>query len=99
MLGETDPALFGAAIPIAGIAGDQQAATFGQACHAAGSAKNTYGTGAFMLLNTGDRPVAPRQGLLSTVLWRLGAGRSPRRMRWRGRCSSPAPRSSGCVTG
>ncbi|MFN8621878.1 MAG: glycerol kinase GlpK [Chloroflexota bacterium] len=73
VVGETDPAILGASIPIAGIAGDQQAATFGQACHAAGDAKNTYGTGAFMLLNTGDRPVASEHGLLSTVLWRLGA--------------------------
>ena len=73
VLTETDPALFGAAIPIAGIAGDQQAATFGQACHTPGTAKNTYGTGAFMLLNTGGRPMVSGQGLLSTVLWRLGA--------------------------
>lgn len=56
--GETDPALFGKAIPIAGIAGDQQAATFGQACFSAGLAKNTYGTGCFMLMNTGEHPVA-----------------------------------------
>jgi glycerol kinase len=73
VVGETDPALFGASIAIAGIAGDQQAATFGQACHAAGAAKNTYGTGAFMLLNTGAQPIASERGLLSTVLWRLGA--------------------------
>lgn len=73
VLGETDPAVFGAAIPIAGVAGDQQAATFGQACHGAGSAKNTYGTGAFMLLNTGAAPVASEAGLLTTVLWRLGS--------------------------
>jgi glycerol kinase len=73
VLGETDPSLLGAAIPVAGVAGDQQAATFGQACHAAGSAKNTYGTGAFMLLNTGEAPVESKAGLLSTVLWRLGS--------------------------
>jgi glycerol kinase len=72
VVGETDAAWFGRPIPIAGIAGDQQAATFGQACHAAGQAKNTYGTGAFMLLNAGPRPVASTRGLLSTVLWRLG---------------------------
>ena len=77
VVGETDPDLFGGAIPIAGIAGDQQAATFGKACHTAGTAKNTYGTGAFMLLNTGDRPVVSEQGLLSTVLWRLGADGAP----------------------
>jgi glycerol kinase len=52
ILGETDPELLGAALPIAGVAGDQQAATFGQACFAPGMAKNTYGTGCFMLMNT-----------------------------------------------
>ncbi len=67
--GTTDPELFGAAIPLAGDAGDQQAATFGQACFEPGSAKNTYGTGCFLLLNTGDRPVASRNRLLSTVGW------------------------------
>jgi len=74
LLAETDGALLGAAVPIAGIAGDQQAATFGQACTAPGSAKNTYGTGAFALLNVGSRPVASMHGLLSTVLWQLGEG-------------------------
>jgi len=69
--GETDPALFGAAIPIAGIAGDQQAATFGQGCFAAGQAKNTYGTGCFLLMNTGDQPVASNNGLLTTVGWKV----------------------------
>jgi glycerol kinase len=59
-------------IPIAGIAGDQQAALFGQACFAPGDAKCTYGTGAFMLQNTGDRPVASRNGLLTTVAWKVG---------------------------
>jgi glycerol kinase len=72
VVGETDPALFGAPIPIAGISGDQQAATFGQVCFRPGSAKNTYGTGAFLLQNVGARPVAATHGLLSTVLWRLG---------------------------
>ena len=69
---ETDPAVFGRPIPIAGVAGDQQAATFGQACFEPGSAKNTYGTGAFLLANVGDRPVPSNHGLLSTVLWQLG---------------------------
>jgi glycerol kinase len=69
---ETDPSILGRAIPIAGVAGDQQAATFGQACFAPGEAKNTYGTGAFLLVNTGSTPVASRHGLLSTVLWQLG---------------------------
>jgi glycerol kinase len=64
--------LFGAPIPVAGIAGDQQAATFGQACHRPGMAKNTYGTGCFMLMNTGKQPVASRNNLLTTIGWTLG---------------------------
>jgi len=59
-------------IPIAGMAGDQQAALFGQACFTAGEAKCTYGTGAFLLVNTGDRPVTSAHGLLTTLGWRLG---------------------------
>jgi glycerol kinase len=70
--GETDPALLGAAIPIAGDAGDQQAATFGQGCLEPGEAKVTLGTGAFLLANTGTRIVESANGLLSTVAWRLG---------------------------
>lgn len=69
--GETDPDLFGAAIPIAGIAGDQQAATFGQGCFAVGQAKNTYGTGCFLLMNTGTTPVESNNGLLTTIGWGL----------------------------
>jgi glycerol kinase len=69
--GETDPALFGAAIPIAGMAGDQQAATFGQGCFEPGQAKNTYGTGCFLLMNTGDQPVVSNNGLLTTVGWKV----------------------------
>jgi glycerol kinase len=61
-----------AGIPIAGMAGDQQAALFGQACFAEGEAKCTYGTGAFLLVNTGDKPVASDAGLLTTVGWRIG---------------------------
>ena len=61
--------LFGGNIPIAGIAGDQQAALFGQACHSPGMAKNTYGTGCFMLMNTGDKPVQSKAGLLTTIAW------------------------------
>jgi len=60
-----------AGVPIAGIAGDQQAALFGQVCHAPGSAKNTYGTGCFALLNTGAGPVASGRGLLTTIAWRI----------------------------
>jgi glycerol kinase len=70
--GRTDPELFGASIPVAGDAGDQQAALFGQACFEPGSAKNTYGTGCFMLLNTGDKPVPSEKGLLTTVAWKIG---------------------------
>ena len=61
-------------IPIAGIAGDQQSALFGQACFTPGDAKCTYGTGAFILMNTGDKPVASTSGLLTTVAWKLGSG-------------------------
>ena len=69
VFGESDPALLGAAVPIAGVAGDQQAATFGQACFAPGMAKNTYGTGCFMLMNTGTAAVTSRHKLLATVAW------------------------------
>jgi glycerol kinase len=72
--GETDPALFGGPIPIAAAAGDQQAATFGQACLEVGQAKVTLGTGAFLLANTGTEPVASQHGLLTTIGWRLGPG-------------------------
>ena len=68
------PELFGAPIPVAAAIGDQQAATFGQLCLRPGMAKTTYGTGAFLLLVTGSRPVSSRSGLLTTVGWRLGAG-------------------------
>lgn len=71
LYGETMPELFGRAIPITGIAGDQQAATFGQACFEPGSAKNTYGTGCFLLLNTGTSPVMSKHGLITTVGWGL----------------------------
>lgn len=71
--GETDPDLFGKSIPIAGMAGDQQAATFGQACYGPGLVKNTYGTGCFLLMNTGTEPVASKNNLLTTVAWKLGA--------------------------
>jgi glycerol kinase len=70
VLGETEPGLFGAPIPIAGVAGDQQAALFGQGCFQEGTAKNTYGTGCFVLLNTGRRPV-PSEKLIATVAWGL----------------------------
>ena len=69
--GETDAELFGQPIPIAGAAGDQQAALFGQACFEEGQAKNTYGTGGFMLVNTGDRIVPSKNGLLNTIAWGL----------------------------
>ncbi len=63
---------FGASIPIAGVAGDQQAALFGQACFTPGMAKNTYGTGCFMLMNTGEQAVPSKHGLLTTIAWQLG---------------------------
>ena len=70
--GHTDPsAFFGARVPVAGMAGDQQAALFGQGCFEPGTAKNTYGTGSFLLMNTGTAPVASRAGLLTTVAWQL----------------------------
>lgn len=69
--GKADASLFGGEIPIAGIAGDQQAALFGQACFEPGMAKNTYGTGCFMLMNTGEKPVKSKQGLLTTIAWGL----------------------------
>jgi glycerol kinase len=70
--GQTDRALFGESIPIASLIGDQQAATFGQGCFEPGSAKNTYGTGCFLLLNTGDKPVTSKNGLITTIGWGLG---------------------------
>ena len=70
--GETDASLLGKAIPITGVAGDQQAATFGQTCFSPGMAKNTYGTGCFLLMNTGDKPVRSNNKLLTTVGWQIG---------------------------
>jgi glycerol kinase len=70
--GQTSAELFGAPITIAGNAGDQQAATFGQACFEPGTAKNTYGTGCFMLLNTGEKAVASQHNLLTTIGWSVG---------------------------
>jgi glycerol kinase len=64
--------LFGASIPIAGMAGDQQAALFGQVCTTPGMVKNTYGTGCFMLMNTGTKPIVSKNNLLTTVAWRIG---------------------------
>jgi glycerol kinase len=73
LFGHTASALFeGAEIPIAGMAGDQQAALFGQGCFEPGMAKNTYGTGCFLLMNTGETPVPSQSGLLTTVAWQVG---------------------------
>lgn len=75
--GETDPEFFGGAIKMAGDAGDQQAATFGQVCYEVGMAKNTYGTGCFMIMNTGSKGVPSQNGLLTTIAWGLeGPARS-----------------------
>jgi glycerol kinase len=71
VFGETDPEFFGGPIKMAGDAGDQQAATFGQACYEVGMAKNTYGTGCFMLMNTGSKGVPSQNGLLTTLGWGL----------------------------
>ena len=69
--GYTDPSFLGDAIPIAGAAGDQQAALFGQTCFDAGEAKNTYGTGCFLLMNTGENPIFSKNGLVTTIAWGL----------------------------
>ncbi|NNK86737.1 MAG: glycerol kinase GlpK [Flavobacteriaceae bacterium] len=71
VLSHTDPEIFGDIVPIAGIAGDQQAALFGQMCIEPGMAKNTYGTGCFLLMNTGDIPVRSKNNLLTTVAWSI----------------------------
>lgn len=70
--GKTDPSILGTAIPIAGCAGDQQAALFGQCCFADGDVKNTYGTGCFMLQNTGSKAIDSHNGLLTTIAWKIG---------------------------
>ena len=70
--GETEPSLFGGSIPIAGDAGDQQAALFGQCCFAPGDVKNTYGTGCFLLLNTGEKPEVSDEGMLTTIAATVG---------------------------
>ncbi len=71
LFGETDPEWFGGSIKITGCAGDQQAALFGQTCFEPGMAKNTYGTGCFMLMNIGEKPIFPNNGLLTTIAWGL----------------------------
>jgi glycerol kinase len=86
--GEASPDILGSAVPLAAIAGDQQAAAFGQACFQPGMAKNTYGTGCFLLLNTGDTPVGSSAGLLTTVGWQLAA-----------QGTAPAPSPIYCLEG
>ena len=71
LYGYTDPAFLGGSIPITGAAGDQQAALFGQTCFEPGAAKNTYGTGCFLLMNTGEQPVFSKNGLVTTIAWGL----------------------------
>ena len=70
--GHTKTTIFAHAVPIGGIAGDQQAALFGQMCTEPGSVKNTYGTGCFLLMNTGEKPILSRNNLLTTVAWKIG---------------------------
>ncbi|MBQ0059633.1 MAG: glycerol kinase, partial [Lachnospiraceae bacterium] len=72
IMGRCEASFFGGKIPIAGAAGDQQSALFGQTCFNKGEAKNTYGTGGFMLVNTGDKPAYPDNGLLTTIAWGVG---------------------------
>ena len=72
LFGTTDPSLLGGEIPITGAAGDQQAALFGQTCFQPGEAKNTYGTGCFLLMNTGEKSVFSQNGLVTTIAWGLG---------------------------
>ena len=93
--GMTVPDIIGSPVRILGVAGDQQAAAIGQACFQPGMVKATYGTGAFILMNTGDQPVASHQQLLTTIAWQFRGG-AP--MRWRAPSSWPAPRCNGCAT-
>lgn len=72
LFGYTDVSVLGAEVPIAGVAGDQQAALFGQCCFDAGEMKNTYGTGAFLLMNTGEKPYMTTNGLITTIAWGIG---------------------------
>ena len=72
IFGYTKPMLFGIEVPIAGVAGDQQAALFGQCCFDKGDVKNTYGTGGFMLMNTGETAVTSQNGLVTSIAWRIG---------------------------
>ncbi len=74
VFGETDAEWLGGPVPVAGMAGDQQAALFGQGCFTPGSAKNTYGTGCFLLMNTGARAAESKSGLVTTIAWGLGGG-------------------------
>ena len=72
VFGETTTTLFAHALPLAGVAGDQQAALFGQMCVKPGAVKNTYGTGCFLLMNSGDKPIVSQNRLLSTIAWKIG---------------------------
>jgi glycerol kinase len=96
--GETDPEMFFGthSIPIAGIAGDQQAALFGQACYGQGRAKNTYGTGFFILMNTGNVAIRSKEKLLTTIAW--GIGDAPVEYALEGAIFITGAVSSGCVT-
>ncbi len=72
VIGMLDPSILGCAIPVAALSGDQHSALFGQGCYEPGMMKNTYGTGCFLLMNTGDQPASSKSGLLSTIAWRIG---------------------------
>jgi glycerol kinase len=96
LYGNTDAEFLGGEIPIAGIAGDQQAALFGQCCFTPGMVKNTYGTGCFILMNTGETAIESKNGLVTTIAW--GQGGKVEYALEGAACSSRAPRSSGCGT-
>ena len=93
--GESAPELFGGKIPVAGAAGDQQSALFGQCCFEAGDVKNTYGTGCFLLMHTGSEPVFSQNGLITTI-----AASAPGKIRYalEGSVFTAERRCSGCVT-
>ncbi|MFQ8826171.1 MAG: FGGY family carbohydrate kinase [Alistipes sp.] len=92
---DTATTLFSTKIPISGIAGDQQAALFGQLCVEQGMSKTTYGTGCFVMMNTGDRPVFSQNGMLTTIAWKIGEQVT---YALEGAFSSAGPRFNGCAT-
>ena len=86
VIGMLDPSILGRSIPVAALCGDQHSALFGQGCFEPGMMKNTYGTGCFLLMNTGDQPAVSQNGLVSTIAWRLNGTMHLRAGRKRIRC-------------